>query len=69
MKILHSAFSEAPVILFAIFSILGIAFLIRNSDFIRFVLFLSKLTFSSSIELYLTVLAVCFASHIDGYSV
>ncbi len=61
MKMLHSAFCEVPVILVAIFSTLGIGFLIRNLDFIRFVLFLSKLTFSSSIELYLTELAVCFA--------
>jgi hypothetical protein len=60
MKMLHSAFSDAPVILVAIFSTLGNGFLVRNLDFIRFVLFLSKLTFSSSIELYLTVLAVCF---------
>jgi hypothetical protein len=51
MKMLHSAFSDAPVILVALFSTLGNGFLIRNSDFIRFVLFLSKLTFSSSIEL------------------
>jgi hypothetical protein len=69
MKMLHSAFGDAPVIFVAIFSTLENGFLKRNSDFIRLVLFLSKLTFSSSIELYLTVLAVCLQSHIDWYSV